>query len=449
MKDVIEKAKYYKRKVAGGFISINQDDIASRIWGDEVYVTTKIDGEFNILHFDGEKSWLINGNGRIKDDLGFLKTTSNTLKEKQIKSLTVAGELHLPGDGKRTRVFEVMSAIASNNKGLSLAAFDILDIDGEDFKSTNYANTVSKLQELFDADPAVTPVPLSIVASTEVNSMFETLVLQNNAEGLVVKTGDINVTYKLKPLYTVDAAVIGWTAGQENKVRTLLVALQKEDGSFVEIGVLGTGFNEDQKASLYDRLSKTVISSPYVQADKAHVAFQMVKPTLVVELAVNELLAQNTKGSIKNYHLTFDEEKGYEFVKSSDGVSLIHPVFKRVREDKEINPHDIRWTQVTDIVYIEEVAERGVELAESELIFREVYAKSVKGQTNVQKFMAWKTNKEGQDSYPAYVMNYTNFSPTRSDALKKDVRVSSSEEQILELIQGFIEKNIKKGWEKV
>ena len=61
MKDVIEKAKYYKRKVAGGFISINQDDIASRIWGDEVYVTTKIDGEFNILHFDGEKSCLING----------------------------------------------------------------------------------------------------------------------------------------------------------------------------------------------------------------------------------------------------------------------------------------------------------------------------------------------------------------------------------------------------
>lgn len=46
-------------------------------------------------------------------------------------------------------------------------------------------------------------------------------------------------------------------------------------------------------------------------------------------------------------------------------------------------------------------------------------------------------------------MNYTNFSPSRGEALKKDVRVSSSTEQILELLQGFIDKNIKKGWEKV
>ena len=43
-------------------------------------------------------------------------------------------------------------------------------------------------------------------------------------------------------------------------------------------------------------------------------------------------------------------------------------------------------------------------------------------------------------------MNYTNFSPTRGEPLKKDVRVSSSEEQILELLNAFKEKNVKKGW---
>jgi len=89
------------------------------------------------------------------------------------------------------------------------------------------------------------------------------------------------------------------------------------------------------------------------------------------------------------------------------------------------------------------------ELPKSEVIFREVYIKILKG-TNVQKFMAWKTNKEDIDSsYPAYVMNYTNFSPTRGDSLKRDVRISNSKEQVLALLQGFIDKNIKKGWEKV
>ena len=89
-----------------------------------------------------------------------------------------------------------------------------------------------------------------------------------------------------------------------------------------------------------------------------------------------------------------------------------------------------------------------LDLAESELIFREVFTKIVKGQTNVQKFLAWKTNKESEGSYPAYVMNYTNFSPTRNDSLKNDVRVSSSKDQILAFVREFKEKNIKKGWEK-
>jgi hypothetical protein len=73
-----------------------------------------------------------------------------------------------------------------------------------------------------------------------------------------------------------------------------------------------------------------------------------------------------------------------------------------------------------------------------------------KGSTNVQKFIVWKTNKDDiDDQYPAYVMNYTNFSPTRGKPLKKEVRVSSSKEQILEFLNKFKEKYIKKGWKLI
>ena len=126
----------------------------------------------------------------------------------------------------------------------------------------------------------------------------------------------------------------------------------------------------------------------------------------------------------------------------------MHPVFKRIRDDKSINTNDIRYKQITDIVYIDnENDSKTKELPKSEIIFREVYTKVSKGKTNIQKFIAWKTNKETiDDKYPAYVMNYTNFSPTRGEPLKKDVRISSSEEQIMELLNGFKEKNVKKGW---
>ena len=46
-------------------------------------------------------------------------------------------------------------------------------------------------------------------------------------------------------------------------------------------------------------------------------------------------------------------------------------------------------------------------------------------------------------------MHYTNYSPTRKDPLKREVRISNSKKQIVELLNQFIEKNIKKGWSKV
>ena len=69
----------------------------------------------------------------------------------------------------------------------------------------------------------------------------------------------------------------------------------------------------------------------------------------------------------------------------------------------------------------------------------------------VQKFIAWKTNKENDPGamYPAYVLAYTNYSSDRADALQSEVRVSNNKEQILALYDAFIEKNIKKGWDKI
>jgi hypothetical protein len=65
----------------------------------------------------------------------------------------------------------------------------------------------------------------------------------------------------------------------------------------------------------------------------------------------------------------------------------------------------------------------------------------------VRKFLLWKTNKElDAEHFPAYVVHYTDFSPNRKDPLAREVRVSSSLEQIGKLWDGLKEANIKKGW---
>ncbi|MGE3779133.1 MAG: hypothetical protein AB7F89_18245, partial [Pirellulaceae bacterium] len=50
------------------------------------------------------------------------------------------------------------------------------------------------------------------------------------------------------------------------------------------------------------------------------------------------------------------------------------------------------------------------------------------------------------DEYPAYVLHYTDFSPNRKDPLEREVRVSSSRDQLHALLRELFAENVKKGW---
>jgi hypothetical protein len=444
----IEQARHYKRKVAGSFVPINGEDIISKVSGKTIYISKKIDGEFNLFWFDGIKSVLINGNGKVKEEIPVLPKLTKALQDKNIKSLTMAVELHMSEEQERSRIFEVMSAIANDPNALTLSAFDLLELDGTIFQEPDYAVMIEKISKLLEGSP-ISSVDLEKVSSSrQVSERFKEIVINNGAEGLVVRSLEFPIIYKIKPVHTIDAAIIGFTEGEEGKIREILLGVMHKDGRYSQIGRTGNGFTEDQKQALYDLLSKEIIPSPYIEADKRRVAFQMVVPKIVVEIAANELLVENMKGTIKNPLLSFSEKEGYSFISNINGISLQHPVFKRIRDDKSVNDHDIRFSQITDIIYLEETTDSSTgTLTESEIIFREVYTKTSKSKTNVQKFVVWKTNKEEIDHrFPAYVLHYTNFSPTRKEPLKREVRVSSSKEQILQMKDMLIEKNIKKGW---
>lgn len=64
----------------------------------------------------------------------------------------------------------------------------------------------------------------------------------------------------------------------------------------------------------------------------------------------------------------------------------------------------------------------------------------------VMKFLVWKTNKEHEGNYPAYVFTYTNFSASRAEPLALEVRVSNSEAQIMGFYRDYAAKNVKTGW---
>jgi len=52
-------------------------------------------------------------------------------------------------------------------------------------------------------------------------------------------------------------------------------------------------------------------------------------------------------------------------------------------------------------------------------------------------------------SLPAYVLHFTDYSPTRKEPLKKSVSVAPDQTGLDALFDAELEDNIKKGWEKV
>ena len=197
-------------------------------------------------------------------------------------------------------------------------------------------------------------------------------------------------------------------------------------------------------------LKDMAAESDYAEVNDS-VAYQMVRPEWVIEISCLDLISQNTRGSsIDRMVLGFDSpENLYRSIRRLPLASPISPVYLRRREDKTIRFDDLRLHQVHNVVEVPMLDRdaRQLKLPKSELIKREVFTKTLKGNVMVRKLLLWKTNKESEGgNFPAYVAYFTDFSPNRAAALERDIRVSNSREQIEKLLDEMKVENIVKGW---
>ncbi|GHU03084.1 hypothetical protein FACS1894158_00630 [Betaproteobacteria bacterium] len=445
----------YKKEVCKSYISLNPEQINERLGGSDFYVTRKYDGEFSVLFWTGETLFAINTGGTVRTGLPCLEEAAKILKAGGISEAIIPAELHVSEEQEhRSRVFEVLTALADKDlhNSLRLAPFDLISLNGESFKANSYGDTHQKLSELFHDNPWCIPVRCQRANSkAAVKELFAAWVEGEGAEGLVVRS-ELPLVYKVKSRYSIDVAVVGFSEGTaENKgqIRSLLLALMPEEGVYQIIGRTGNGFGEELKKTLFERLLALKIPSKYIETDSNHVAFHMVKPELVLELTINDVLFETSSGVILNPRLEIRDGE-YRSIGAVPGLSVVFPIFERLREDKQANAQDVRLTQIAEFMFTpaSNPATPSGELPKSELLQRDVYKKEAGTKLMVQKFLAWKTNKEAH-GYPAYVLSYTNFSSERAEPLSSEVRISASEAQILSLFQDFVAKNVKKGWVKV
>lgn len=442
-------AHKYKRQTASRYLPVGAEEITSKIMESELYaVSTKHDGHLYLLSFDGSSTKLINHGGNTIDDLPLVKEASELLKDK-CKNVVLAGELYLYKDGERTRSFDMTAVLADKSVDIHFVAFDVLSIDGED-TSLDIEALDEKLKQLLPNGKSVYGVKTSLVESRkDIIELYKSIVEEGGHEGIIVRSKNGPI-YKIKPLITLDGVVVGFSEGEGSRagmLREVLVALNTGPDEYLLLTKVGNGYSDDERKKMLKDLEKKKVLSDYIEVSGSNVAFTMVEPNLVVEFSCLDVFAENSKGNISKASLSY-KNGAYESNGKSASASVISPVFIKFRSDKKVGFEDSGISQITRLISLESGEKEAIALKKSEIISREVYVKESKGIKMVRKFMLWKTNKETSGEYPAFVYHYTDFSATRKEKLKKEIKVSNSKQQIEEIFAAEILENVKKGWEK-
>jgi hypothetical protein len=454
---LVARIQDYRRHIATRMVPLEPEQILKRCPAADYLVSLKVDGEFNALVYADGAAILANPGGTVRIGLPLIKEAADLLRSAGVQRAMIAGELYYAaGAGKRPRVHDItrvarQPASQAELDGLRFAAFDVVELDGKP-NADPYPRVLARLTDLFCKGKhcgVVETVPLKDgPAIADQHRKW----VDAGAEGAVVRSETVG-TFKIKTRHTLDAVVVGFTEGTDDRsgmVHDLLLAVMRADGNLHVLGRVGGGFSTQDRRDFLSDLKDRVVESDYVEVND-QVAYRMVRPELVIEVSVLEMIPQTTRGvPIKTMVVHWNRERRrYEVVRRMPLVSLTSPQFVRRREDKSVNPTDIRIQQVSDLVEVPfaDRDTRQLERPRSTLLRREVRTKEMKGAVMVRKLVMWQTNKEAEgDDYPAYVIHYTDYSPNRKTPLEREIRVSSSPDQIKDLWEELATEGFTKGW---
>ena len=442
-----EKILNYKHKVAGKYLPVRNDQILKRVFEmDKYYVSTKIDGNICFVNKDSNGISIVSHNNNSFKRPELEKECSEILKN---KCGLFVGEIYLHDESTRTRSYDLKREIGNNSSDIRIALFDIISFENKDYKENEWKEKKKILSDNFKSDGKVYFLnEIELSSRKDIEEIFNKKIIESNEEGLVVR-GENGPVFKIKEYHSFDMVILGYVNGYTNNfslMKEILVGVMTEENKFLITGVVANGFDIEQREKLSKDFEKIKVDSDSIIVSGAKIPFTMVKPIHVVEIESTDIINSTSVGFIKKYIINFKEK--YSFDKKTNSVSLTTPVYTRFRDDKKVNLNDVGINQITRVIEISEEESNNSIKPKSKIINKEVYTKTMKGATNVKKFLVWDT-ASNEDNYPKFVYYKIDYSPTRASKLNRDIKVSDDKKQIQKIFANEIESNIKKGWNKI
>ena len=450
----------YRRQLSRQMVPMDRERAWIKIPPAHYHISIKVDGEFTVLAYGDGQAITINAGGTVRMGLPVIEEARARLAAQGLSQALVVGELFVKRiDGKRCRVHDVIHATRNPQSEeeldrLHYAVFDILELDRQP-RDQPYQDRWDLIRTYFEEGERVVPVQATWGDTSVLRERYTHWVEVDGEEGIVARS-DAGGLFKIKPRHSVDAVVIGFTEGIDNRaglLHDLLLAVLRADEMFHVLGRVGGGFTEDQRRTMLSDLMDMAVESEFIEANSDGVAYQMVRPQWVIELSCLDLVAETTRGgTIDRMVLDWDDgAQRWRPKRRLPVVSVISPQFVRIRDDKRPVADEAGIGQLSKIVDIPMVDVRGeeLELPKSTLLRREVRVKEARGSLMVRKFLLWKTNKEAASpEFPAFALYKTDLSWNRKEVLKREIWVSSSREQLEDILEQEAASSFVTGWQE-
>jgi len=323
--------------------TVDYKDAPKYLKGKNYLITGKIDGELTLCHYSRKKDqcYLLSKNGRVRTDLPVTNELKTLLDGKRINELVAVGELYVlekPGTvmsyPKAISILRAPKDLEDENK-IHLMIFDIISIDGKNYLEKPIFSRINLIQRLFKG-ARISPV--TVFQTRDFEKAWRTVLSEKNMwEGLVIVFED-GTRIKVKPVLTVDLAVVGVELSKRDptKMGALQLAYMNGEGLFVFDSKVGSGFTDQEREEWLEwaeeheifRKGRMIYVDPF-------------EDPKVVEVEAREIHIEEGPG------MKFDKRnKEWIYVDDYPIGTLRQPVFKRIREDKRLTPEDLRITQV-------------------------------------------------------------------------------------------------------
>jgi bifunctional non-homologous end joining protein LigD len=209
-----------------------------------------------------------------------------------VKSALIDGEIVAFKDGHPD--FSTLKDAISASGDMTLFAFDLLDLDGEDLTDLSNLDRKARLQPLIPEDEDRLRYSDHVIGAGE--QLFETM-CREGLEGIVSKRADApyvgkrtKAWLKVKCTHRQEFVIVGWLPSDKKRgFKSLLLGVWEGEG-YRYAGKVGTGFDQALMDEIRDKLDALDRKTPTVEAPKAAVrGAKWVTPTLVAEVAFAEV----------------------------------------------------------------------------------------------------------------------------------------------------------------